>query len=206
MRKLIFTLFMGLLLAIAAQAQSSNAAHNGAGKRHKHALPMIAAADGLTFSKVNYTAALSPDEARFTLEITGVATNKNESFAQLLEGDVAVLTSDLPKSLSIVRDGGCYMLVASRPGEFKFKLDIVAKIEREEPWNRISFLGPDATIESITAQSDGMWTTHHFVSEYRAVQRNEVSSALQSTGFRDVRWLMPAESGFYQPLIVARWP
>ena len=58
----------------------------------------------------------------------------------------------------------------------------------------------------ITAQSDEMWTTHHFVSEYRAVQRNEVSSVLQSTGFQDVRWLMPAESGFYQPLVVARWP
>ena len=58
----------------------------------------------------------------------------------------------------------------------------------------------------ITTQSDQEWTTHHFVSEYRAVQRSEVSRVLQSTGFQDVRWLMPAESGFYQPLVVARWP
>jgi glycine/sarcosine N-methyltransferase len=58
----------------------------------------------------------------------------------------------------------------------------------------------------ITTQSDQAWTTHHFVSEYRAVQSSEVSKALQSTGFQDVRWLMPAESGFYQPLVVARWP
>jgi len=58
----------------------------------------------------------------------------------------------------------------------------------------------------ITSQSDEVWTTHHFVSEYRAVQRSEVSTVLQSTGFQDVRWLMPAESGFYQPLVVARWP
>ena len=58
----------------------------------------------------------------------------------------------------------------------------------------------------ITTQSDEVWTTHHFVSEYRAVQRSEVSTVLQSTGFQDVRWLMPAESGFYQPLVVARWP
>ncbi len=155
MKKLIFTVFMGFLLAITAHGQPSNAAHNGGSKKHKHALPMIVAADGLTFGKINYTAALSVDEARFALDIDCVATNKNESFAELLEGDVAVLTSDLPKSLSIVRDGGRYMLVASRPGEFKFKLDIVAKIERDEPWNRISFLGPDATIESITAQADG---------------------------------------------------
>jgi glycine/sarcosine N-methyltransferase len=58
----------------------------------------------------------------------------------------------------------------------------------------------------ITTQSDQAWTTQHFVSEYRAVQRSEVSSVLQSTGFQDVRWLMPAESGFYQPLVLARWP
>ncbi len=58
----------------------------------------------------------------------------------------------------------------------------------------------------ITTQSDQAWTTQHFVSEYRALQRNEVSSGLQATGFQDIRWLMPAESGFYQPLVLARWP
>jgi glycine/sarcosine N-methyltransferase len=58
----------------------------------------------------------------------------------------------------------------------------------------------------ITTQSDQEWTTRHFVSEYRAVQRSEISGVLHSTGFQDVRWLMPAESGFYQPLVVARWP
>ncbi len=58
----------------------------------------------------------------------------------------------------------------------------------------------------ITSQSDQAWTTHHFVSEYRALQRSEFSKVLRSTGFQDVRWLMPAESGFYQPLVLARWP
>lgn len=58
----------------------------------------------------------------------------------------------------------------------------------------------------ITRQYDQAWTTHHFVSEYRALQRSELSGVLQSTGFQDVRWLMPAESGFYQPLVLARWP
>jgi glycine/sarcosine N-methyltransferase len=58
----------------------------------------------------------------------------------------------------------------------------------------------------ITIQSDQVWTSHHFVSEYRALLRSEVSKVLESTGFQDVRWLMPAESGFYQPLVLARWP
>jgi glycine/sarcosine N-methyltransferase len=58
----------------------------------------------------------------------------------------------------------------------------------------------------ITTQSDQAWTTHHFLSEYRALQRSEFSNVLQSTGFQDVRWLMPAESGYNQPLVLARWP
>ena len=58
----------------------------------------------------------------------------------------------------------------------------------------------------ITSQSDQAWTTHHFVSEYRALQRSEFSTVLQSVGFHDVRWLMPTESGFYQPLVLASWP
>jgi|SRR5271156_914447 len=58
----------------------------------------------------------------------------------------------------------------------------------------------------ITTQSDQAWTSRHFVSEYRALQRSELSKVLQSAGFQDVRWLMPAESGFYQPLVLARWP
>jgi glycine/sarcosine N-methyltransferase len=58
----------------------------------------------------------------------------------------------------------------------------------------------------ITTQSDQAWTSHHFVSEYRALQRSELSKVLQSAGFQDVRWLMPAENGYYQPLVLARWP
>jgi SAM-dependent methyltransferase len=58
----------------------------------------------------------------------------------------------------------------------------------------------------ITIQSGESWTAHHFVSEYRCLLREELSAALQSTGFREIQWLMPAESGLYQPLVVARWP
>jgi hypothetical protein len=56
----------------------------------------------------------------------------------------------------------------------------------------------------ITMQSEQMWTTHHFVSEYRCLLRNELTTVLQSSGFREVQWLMPAQSGFYQPLVLAK--
>jgi glycine/sarcosine N-methyltransferase len=56
----------------------------------------------------------------------------------------------------------------------------------------------------ITLQSSRGWQTDHFVSEYHCLLRNKLSGILQDAGFADVRWLMPSESGFYQPLVLAR--
>jgi glycine/sarcosine N-methyltransferase len=58
----------------------------------------------------------------------------------------------------------------------------------------------------ISLQGGQQWNTHHFVSEYRCVKREELSDILRSTGFHEPVWLMPSESGYYQPLVVARWP
>ena len=56
----------------------------------------------------------------------------------------------------------------------------------------------------ITTQSAKTWRSHHFVSEYRRLLREELSNTLEGAGFRDIRWLMPEKSGFYQPLVLAR--
>jgi hypothetical protein len=56
----------------------------------------------------------------------------------------------------------------------------------------------------ITTQSGEEWRSHHFVGQYRCLLRAELSSALTKAGFDRVRWLMPAESGFYQPIVLAR--
>jgi SAM-dependent methyltransferase len=56
----------------------------------------------------------------------------------------------------------------------------------------------------ITAQSGETWSSHHFESEYRCLLRRELSSALEDGGLEEVRWLTPQESGFYQPIVLAR--
>lgn len=56
----------------------------------------------------------------------------------------------------------------------------------------------------ITTQSEKTWATHHFVSEYRCLLRDELSNALEWAGFHEIGWLMPEESGFYQPVVLAR--
>jgi cyclopropane fatty-acyl-phospholipid synthase-like methyltransferase len=56
----------------------------------------------------------------------------------------------------------------------------------------------------ITMQQDGEWKAHHFVSEYRCLLRDELTKALERGGFGEIHWLMPNESGFYQPIVLAR--
>jgi SAM-dependent methyltransferase len=48
------------------------------------------------------------------------------------------------------------------------------------------------------------WGVTHYVSRFRALLRDELSDILWAAGFSDVRWHMPAESGFYQPIVTAR--
>ena len=43
-----------------------------------------------------------------------------------------------------------------------------------------------------------------FACEYRAVRREELTRLLQACGCSSVSWLLPEESGFYQPIVIAR--
>jgi len=58
----------------------------------------------------------------------------------------------------------------------------------------------------ITVESEEGWRSHHFVSTYRCLLRQELSDTLGEAGFGDVRWLMPRETGSYQPMVWARVP
>jgi SAM-dependent methyltransferase len=43
-----------------------------------------------------------------------------------------------------------------------------------------------------------------FECAYRAVRRAEMTALLEESGCRDITWLFPAETGFYQPIVIAR--
>lgn len=55
----------------------------------------------------------------------------------------------------------------------------------------------------ITRETSAGWANFHGVSAYRAVLREEITGILASRGFTKIRWLFPAESGFYQPVVIA---
>jgi hypothetical protein len=43
-----------------------------------------------------------------------------------------------------------------------------------------------------------------FQCEYRATRREELTNLLVSNGCRRVVWAFPEETGFYQPIVIAR--
>jgi glycine/sarcosine N-methyltransferase len=55
----------------------------------------------------------------------------------------------------------------------------------------------------LTIQSGESWASHHFATTYRCLLRDKLSAALEVAGFEKIQWLIPTESGFYQPLVLA---
>jgi SAM-dependent methyltransferase len=45
-----------------------------------------------------------------------------------------------------------------------------------------------------------------FTAHYRALTRAQLSAALVAAGLGEVKWLLPEDSGFYQPVVAARRP
>jgi type II secretory pathway pseudopilin PulG len=138
MKKFLLPLLAGLMCSLAAC---------------KTVAPAPPPSAALTVREIHYTARLADDEARFTVDVNAEAGG--ESSLKLLEGDVAVLPPKLPDGLKIIRDKNRYVLVAPRAGQFRFTLEVVAKIRHDEPWNQVSFTGPVATIASVIAQAAG---------------------------------------------------
>ncbi len=56
----------------------------------------------------------------------------------------------------------------------------------------------------ILCEGGDDWRARHHATEYRALLREELEAALREAGMADVRWHMPQDGGWYQPLVAAR--
>lgn len=56
----------------------------------------------------------------------------------------------------------------------------------------------------LSLQQQGHWQVLHFTSRYRCLLQADLTAALLSTGFSDVEWLMPSDTGYYQPIVITR--
>jgi len=56
----------------------------------------------------------------------------------------------------------------------------------------------------IVKQAGTTWETLFHQTQYRALQRSELTHMFEEVGFKDIRWHMPDETGFFQPIVTAR--
>ena len=130
----------------------------------------------LLFRELRYAGQVSNAEARFTVEFEVESLTTNEISAPLFDGDVALVTPELPNGLRIVSRGRQTRLFCTALGNHPVKLELLAKITRAEPWNQVSFTGPPAAIASITVAS----TTEGV--QVQLLSGVQVSEAGHSTG------------------------
>ena len=64
----------------------------------------------------------------------------------------------------------------------------------------------DVALFTLAENPDGTWNAAAHETTLRALRRSELTAALAQHGFEAVHWLMPEESGYYQPIVVAFAP
>jgi CubicO group peptidase (beta-lactamase class C family) len=57
--------------------------------------------------------------------------------------------------------------------------------------------------DTILKGDENNYETFHRKSQYRAYKREEMTALFKRAGFSKIKWLMPFESGYYQPIILA---
>ncbi|MCQ6557334.1 class I SAM-dependent methyltransferase [Paenibacillus mendelii] len=56
----------------------------------------------------------------------------------------------------------------------------------------------------IVQEINGAWDTKHYKTVYRALLREELSAALHANGFSEIKWHLPVDTGYYQPIVTAQ--
>lgn len=82
-------------------------------------------------------------------------------------------------------------------------------IHKTDKGQRVSFqtwdwMGDNYKFTQYIIDDEGEPQLCRFECEYRAVRRKELTEMLLKYGCREATWKMPEETGFYQPIVVAR--
>ncbi len=82
-------------------------------------------------------------------------------------------------------------------------------IHKTEKGQRVSFQtwdweGEHYRLVQYIINDEGVPQVSKFICEYRTVRREELTQILRDAGCREVTWRFPEETGFYQPIVLAR--
>ena len=61
----------------------------------------------------------------------------------------------------------------------------------------------DIALFTLRERAAGDWAVSAHETRYRALRRHRLSQVLSDRGFASVEWLLPEQSGYYQPVVVA---
>lgn len=64
--------------------------------------------------------------------------------------------------------------------------------------------GDNYRLTQYIIDDEGSLQVSKFECEYRATRREEMTELLLANGCREVQWLFPKETGFYQPIVIAK--
>ena len=125
-------------------------------------------------------------------DLTAAATSIRE---QLEPGGVFLASTRDYDSLAQERPPGLPPTVSGKPGSRR-------AVTQSWTWSDDQ---PTVDIVLYVLDETGDdWRVTVHEATYRAWTRAEFTSILESTGFDGVRWLTPADSGYYQPVVIAR--
>ncbi len=66
-------------------------------------------------------------------------------------------------------------------------------------WN-----GDNYRLIQYIVNDEDMLEISKFECEYRAIRREEITNLLIANGCSDAMWMFPEETGFYQPIVIAK--
>lgn len=155
-----------------------------------------------------------------TADFTRLATSLSETFDVVIACDNALphLLTDEAMSLALksiastINMGGLFLasirdydaLVNSRPAS---TLPVVKDhtAQRSIAFQVWDWITPDTyTVNHFTLKGqDRNYQTYLRKTTYRAYQRAALSILMSACGLTDIHWLLPEDSGYYQPIVIA---
>jgi len=118
-----------------------------------------------------------------------------DNLRRLLRDDGMLLISSRDyDALLVQRPSGEVPRMHGQPGERSMVVQSWNWDEHEPIYTLHQFVICEGPPES--------WSVRHLVTRYRAWTRQELARAASEAGFVEVRWLDPAETGYFQPVMV----
>ena len=111
-------------------------------------------ATNLLVRAVRYQGTLRSGEARFQVELDLESPSTNTRPLTLFVGDIALIPRGMPPDWRWSVHDGQFQLHAGSAGTNLLKFDLVARVQRSEPWDSVSFTGPPASVSTIDLRSD----------------------------------------------------